>query len=316
MSLLIQLHTWDGGLYLARRPLSCSFCRGAGTPCDSFEVTLPYERDMASVLPRAVRLTADRDGRRLFTGLVDEYEIRADGAGGTATLTGRGLAALLLDDQVPAAQFGAAALADILKIYVEPTGILLGEAEELPGVADFTVSSGSSRWQALAGFTEASAGIMPRFDPLGKLVLKKPGSGRRLLLPGDARVLSLRQRERRYGRVSRVTVVNRRTGVQEVVADEEFERQGGHCQRVVTVPKKTTWQAMRYMGQYQIGKSRERSLVLTLELPGARDIGPEDLLTAQLSVPGLSGTFRVGQVTYTLSGAGETTALELLRWEA
>ena len=94
-----------------------------GDPCDGFSVCFPYERALAQTLRGAVFFTAEEDGATVFTGVVDDYEITLDAKGLLAEMTGRGMAARLLDNQVRAAEYLSAQLADILKSYVLPYGV-------------------------------------------------------------------------------------------------------------------------------------------------------------------------------------------------
>lgn len=71
-----------------------------GDPCDGFSVCFPYERALAQMLRGAVFFTAEEDGATVFTGVVDDYEITLDARGLLAEMTGRGMAARLLDNQV------------------------------------------------------------------------------------------------------------------------------------------------------------------------------------------------------------------------
>ena len=52
-----------------------------------------------AVLADAVRFTAEQDGEVVFTGVVDEAECGWDSGGGRLELSGRGMAALLLDNE-------------------------------------------------------------------------------------------------------------------------------------------------------------------------------------------------------------------------
>ena len=156
-----------------------------GDPCDGFSVCFPYERALAQTLRGAVFFTAEEDGATVFTGVVDDYEITLDAKGLLAEMTGRGMAARLLDNQVRAAEYLSAQLADILKSYVLSYGVTKLRTVQMPAVERFVVETGYSCWQVLAGFCRHSADIFPRFLPDGTLVLvprrrERPcGCGRR-----------------------------------------------------------------------------------------------------------------------------------------
>ena len=84
-----------------------------GDPCDSFSVRFLYEAELSEALRKAVLFEAEELGRMVFTGVVDDYEIRMDKKGLLVEMTGRGLAALLLDNQVRAAEYVRAQLEDM-----------------------------------------------------------------------------------------------------------------------------------------------------------------------------------------------------------
>ena len=136
----------------------------------------------------------------------------------------------------------------------------------MPG---FSVDAGSSEWQVVYEFCRYYGGIAPRFDRLGRLVLAPWEEGRRLVLGADAAVTSFRLREQRYGVLSEVLVRDRTTEEVQRVADEDFLRRGGRCRRVLTMPGKSSYQAMRYSGAYQLARAREELRQAELELPAS-----------------------------------------------
>ena len=54
------------------------------------------------------RMEVTQEGKRVFTGVVDECLCQWDEQGCTAEISGRGMQALLLDNQAAAADFGQA----------------------------------------------------------------------------------------------------------------------------------------------------------------------------------------------------------------
>ena len=94
--------------------------RTGSVPCDSFEGTCPWDAGAEPALEKASRLIVEEDGARRFTGVLDEYELTWDGGGGSLSLSGRGLAALLLDNEAQGQDYQVATLTDILKDHVTP----------------------------------------------------------------------------------------------------------------------------------------------------------------------------------------------------
>ena len=80
--------------------------------------TCLYDGEMAEILPKATRFTAYQDGRTVLRGVVDAYEISLSRQGLVATVEGRGMAALLLDNESEALTYGRAMLSEILENHV------------------------------------------------------------------------------------------------------------------------------------------------------------------------------------------------------
>ncbi|MFR4560426.1 MAG: hypothetical protein ACLT5P_03875 [Flavonifractor plautii] len=165
-----ELLCWDGRRIRLPDAVEWRFQYGCGTPCDSFQLTCLWEPDSGNDLAEAVSFTAEENGERLFTGVVDECERGWDTAGGTLTVAGRGMAARLLDNEALGADYQVATVEDILRDHVAPYGIEIVRGAELPPVPGFG-GRGSSEWQVVYEFCRYW-GNCPRFDRLGRLVLK------------------------------------------------------------------------------------------------------------------------------------------------
>ena len=148
-----------------------------GVPCDSFSVTCAYEAGMGEILPECSRFGAFVDGQIQFYGVVDEYVAERSDRGDLLTVTGRGLAALLLDNEATAAVYQRATTQELLRTYVAPFGITCRQWKDLSG--PYQVSSGSSQWKALEGFTRVYGGFTPRFTPVGELIAAPEQPGKR-----------------------------------------------------------------------------------------------------------------------------------------
>ena len=98
------LISWDGGRFRLPSLLSWTLRYGSGTPCDSFELSCLWGREEDARLSEAVRFEAEEGGGVVFRGVVDEYELRWDEKGGRLFLSGRGMAALLLDNEAESAE--------------------------------------------------------------------------------------------------------------------------------------------------------------------------------------------------------------------
>ena len=119
----LHLDTCDGRRYQLPVLLRWDLELTGAVPCDSLRAVCLYDGEMAQVLPRAVRFTAAWDGEVMLRGVVDAYEITLSGQGLLATVEGRGMAALLLDNESEALSYERAPLSDILANHVTPYGI-------------------------------------------------------------------------------------------------------------------------------------------------------------------------------------------------
>ena len=163
--------TCEGEIYQLPTLFAWRFSYTGAEPCDSFSVSCPYEQAMADVLRRAVRFTAKEDGKTEFFGVIDEYQMTCDEKGTELEITGRGMAALLLDNEAEAVTYQRAAMAEILKNHVLPYGIVCRAYDELCASAPYKVASGSSQWKALRDFTHCCGGFLRHFDRVGTLSL-------------------------------------------------------------------------------------------------------------------------------------------------
>ena len=304
---------WDGRRVALPDLTAWRFQYGCGTPCDSFQAVCLWEPGKDDVLAEAVRFTAVEDGKIVFSGVVDECERGWDQSGGTLTISGRGMAARLLDNEALGADYQVATLEDILRDHVMPYGITVGARTQLPQVPGFSVAVGSSEWQVLYDFCRYHGGVSPRFDREGRLLITPWEQGEKLVLGEDAAVTALTLRDQRYGVLSEILVRDRTTDEVQRVTNSDFLRRGGRCRRVLTMPGKSSYQAMRYSGEYQLARSREGLRELEIELAGAFAAWPGDLVELRLAQDVGRGLWRVRESTCGLDEQGTYTRLTL--WE-
>lgn len=77
------------------------------------------------------------------------------------------------------------------------------------------------------------------------------------------------------------------------------------------MPGKSTYQAMRWSGDYQISRSREELRQMELELPGSFLAWPGDLVELSPRYPVGQGLWRVAEMTCALDESGLHTKLIL-----
>ena len=269
-----------------------------------------FEAAWLPVLKQAVGFTAEDGGRTVFTGLVDDFAVKLDRRGALAEVSGRSMAAALMDNQVRAAEFVSAQLADILRLYVKPYGITRIDAAPMGQVANFAVETGYTCWQVLTGFCRHSADIFPRFAPDGTLVLRKNTNPRRVVIePEQVRACSYVQN--RYGAAARQVMVNTRTGQQQVAENAELRRLGIQCTHVSGMTGGGKLRATWRTAAQRLADSARELRQATVQLTGMADVSPGD--AAELRLPGLGAAeeLSVAAVVHCGGETGVFTTLEL-----
>ena len=285
----------------------------AGVPCDSFWLRCPWQAGNESSPADWVTFTAEHEGERVFTGVVDECEAALTRDGFTLEVSGRGMAALLLDNEALGQDYGVATQADILRDHVTPYGIQAAPGAALPAVNRFSVATGSSEWSVVYDFARYYGGVAPRFDRLGRLVLTGWSDGQERVLGDGAPVTGMVCRDRRYGVLSQVLVRDRYSGAVEPVENAAFRAAGGRARRVLTMPGRSTYKAMRYSGQFQLDRSAAglKELEVTVAQPFCA--WPGELVRVERSGWDRGGLYRASQVTVELSENGCESRLLLAR---
>lgn len=303
--------TWDGKRYELPQPMAWKFEYACGIPCDSFWVELPWVRGEEEVYRRAVRFSAAQGEEVLFTGVVDEAEWTLDERGSRVTLSGRSMAALLLDNEALPADYETATLDDILRDHVEPYGIEVGIKSKIPACQGFTVTSGSSEWQVVYNFARYHGGVPPRFDRTGKLVLAPFQDGKEKVLDDTVPLTAFVGRERRYGVLSSILVRDKQRQQAEEVINTEFAAQGGQARRVLTMGGSPGERAMRYSGRFQLDKSAAQKRRMELIVPALFCAWPGELLRLSRTGWGENGLWRVLESAVELNAGGGSTTLIL-----
>lgn len=283
----------------------------AGVPCDSFELECPWEGKGVEELSNATEFTAKQDGETVFCGVVDEFEVIVDGGGRRLNLSGRGMAALLLDNEALGADYQTATAEDILRDHVAPYGIQVAGSVNLPAVTGFSVAGGSSEWQVLYQFARYYGGVTPRFDRAGRLVLAPWKDETVLLMDDTVPVTALRYRERRYGVLSEVLVRDKTRFAVERVENQSFRAKGGRRRQVLTMPGRSNYLAMRYSGEFQIQRSEAQRVRLEAVVPRLFAGWPGELARVQRSGFAWNGTYRVLEAAVELDENGSRTRLTL-----
>lgn len=302
---------YDGKRILLPPLTACRLKRTGGVPCDSFEGTFPWDGELEADLADANRLLVEEDGQRRFTGVLDEYELCWDENGGRLTVSGRGLAALLLDNEARGEDYQVATLQSVLNGHVVPYGIRAVKTDKLPAVPWFSVETGSSEWKVLYDFARYHCGVQPRFNVYGDLYVTAQEPQDEIVVDEKTGVTEIKWKDKRYGVYSEMVVLDRGKLAPQRVANQQFIQQGGRCRRVVTMPGKSAYRAMRYSGQFQLDRSYEERLRLELAVPGSYFCEPGQRVRLALGRPKISGTWRVLETETVMDERGSVTRLTL-----
>lgn len=289
------------------------FC--VGTPCDSFLLRCPWSMGQGDDPGKWVRFHAQWGGERVFTGVVDECEVSLTARGCFLEISGRGLAALLLDNEALGQDYQLATPADILRDHVTPYGIESVGAEKLVGVPRFRVDTGSSEWTVLEQFLREQGHSAPKFDRKGRLILSG-WEDERILIVGDSTpVTALVYRNNRHGVLSEVLVRDRYSGKIQRVENEKFASLGGWARRVLTVPGRASAYEMETAGQEQLDRSAREWEEVEITFPVLFAACPGQLVEISRSGFGHNGRYRVARMTTGMDDGGSWSRLLLRRAE-
>lgn len=290
-----KLYTADHQIYGLPPLLSWRVTHTGTVPCDSFSVTFVFQKEMAQPLRMAAGFVAEENGKTMLRAIVDEYTVDLDSGGLTATVSGRGYAARLLDNESRPITYQQCTLEEILRNHVTPYGVSCGEIADLRAGSVYTVAAGTSQWKAVESFCRTYGGFSPRFSREGVLLAGPEQAGRTISIGDGDSVLSCTLREDHYGVLTEALVIDKTQNRSYSVENPEMIAKGGQCRRVIYTPGQSTWAAMRYTGEYQIQRSKEDERSLEVTLPGSFPAFPGDRAAVSLERMGISGTFRVAE---------------------
>lgn len=294
--------------------LSWDISHGFGSPCDSFELSFIHSPESFDLLEKAVDFRACHEGRTVFKGRIDEFSVSASAKGCIARLSGRGMQALLLDNEAESAEYYNADMTYILSRHARELGIEDIDAADTAGsTARFEVESGMSHWGVISEFAEFCCGVRPRFSPEGCLVMNGEKPRRSLKIDSAVPLKEIDYREDRYGVISSIKVKKYSRGGSLTEDNAEFLAKGGRCHRVINVPKKTGYDSMRFSARYQIRKSMEDYQKCRVELPWLFAAFPGDRVEADYTPLGLAGSFMVVGSRCRCDAAAAYTQLEMRR---
>lgn len=305
-----ELICFDGTVYRMPNTLSWWVLRTGGVPCDAFSITCLYDGKLREVLPTAYRFAAYEGDTLVLRGVVDSWQAESGTEGLRLTVEGRGMAALLLDNEAEAVEYQGVTLEEILRNHAAPWGITWGDVPALRWAGAYRVESGSSQWKALSGFTGVARGFTPHFTHTGILELRAlAGSGESRLLDSSTPVLSCRLREERYGVISEMLVKDKSRGIRHTARNEAFLGRGGSRRQVLYLPAAGNLSAMRYTGAYQIQQSERGKRQLEMTVAGGFAAQPGDVVQVRYWPLDISGSYDVVEADSRGDAGGVTTTL-------
>lgn len=285
------------------------FIHTDGASSDSFSLGFRWDSAWEKILSKGVRLEAWEGEKQRFYGIVDEYEVTRDENGLTGEIYGRGLAGLLMDNEVPERVYYWVRLKDILRNYAEPYNLPAVQYGENYWLSTYAVDYGTDCWDALSGFCLWAAGVQPRFLPDGTLLISS-NTGVRRSLEQNA-VEKIRWRQTRYGVYSRVMAQYVGTYYEQQVDNGRFQKLGGCATHRMTVPRKNRCRAGLSSPNQVLLDSQKEFRTLEVTLPQLFWAEPMDIVTANLPEMGISGDFLVTETENSLGDEGKQCRLRM-----
>lgn len=284
------------------RLISWDFSMGSGEPCDAFEICFAFENKLMKTLYNACRFRATYGGKTVFYGCIDEYEVDIDGTSACVSMSGRSMAALLLDNEAEAAEYTVLSAELLISRHVTPYGISASIGIGLKNLSGFSVSQGESEWSVIKRFCSLCGSAQPMFSSEGVLLLGTQSQKRHTVNDNNA-LTSMRLGDKRYGMISAVLVKNRSTGAKYGVKNQPFIDRGGCSRRVIGVPRKTGAEAMRYTAAYQIKQSAKNKFTISLGFEEQFPMQVGDKVDFDSPRLGLKGVFTVMSVRSFANGS-------------
>lgn len=282
-----------------------------GSPCDSLLWRVPWQGDLPCPLAEWSLFQAEHQGEVVFTGVIDEVEASYAGSGGILEISGRGMAARLLDNEVLGQEYMTATLDDVIGTYVTPFGVSVGARESMPSRSSYVVETGSSAWAVLEDFVCYYGDVVPRFNGLGELYLTALPEDEIWDLGSGVPVTELRQCWKRYGACSEVWVRDRVTREVNKAVDAQQVALGLCARAVVTTSSQSSQQKRSYDGNYRLENSQEGMFRGTVTLPWLQFLAPGTLVSLDRENCPWNGVYRLLAVDVVHGSSGEYTTLTL-----
>lgn len=264
------------------KPLRWEIVRADKPQYDSFTYVFPFDGAFRERLSGIPSFQAKDGQTLLFTGRVDGFTVGLDASGCVCTLYGRSTGALMVDNELPAAELTAPTVQTIQQKYLAPLGILIERETEPTPPDTFKILLGDSVLKVLANYAMAVEALPCRILTNGNLRLAYTRTDSGITLErGD--VFSAELLDRRRGVVSEFRLL------------EDYGYEPRHNTAFLTEGGR----ARRYMRQCVYSETqiiyetmRKRRLYRVL-LPGMARIEPASQFTLTLPELGVDTTLYV-----------------------
>ena len=182
-------------------------------PTDRFTVQYLLTKPLFNEEPWGIRVL--RDGALVFFGIVDEHETVQEAGVYRESFVCRSIAALLMDSEAKPGTLQMPSLRLMYKLYLEPFGLSVRGAVQVPQRGQFTVERGETCWDVLCGFSETFLKCTPYCERDGTVCFEERTHGVLPLFDVTKSAIIRRPKEK----ISRVVVQNSVSGAYSTVFD-------------------------------------------------------------------------------------------------
>lgn len=299
--------TWaDGSSSLLGCPSEFRFSMEEDAPADLFRGTFPwiYEEKFLPLLSLDIYT---EEGELFFRGRVDQENRTRDSSGIRLTVSARGPAAVLLDNEAVPQTYQYVSLGLLAKEHGAPYGFTRWKGDGQGFFSSLTVSKGMSEWEVLDSFCRRFLGTRLRIRET--CLDASGGYGEKLVRFGtEVPCVSLSLKYRESQRYSEILLRPENTdGYSRSVLDPEAMKLGTRRRRLLS----GTEQKAREL----LEKSKKQAFTLQAVCPGAPRAGLWDRAeTADESFGGQKDLYVAG-ICYEGSGRGEYSRYTLRKME-
>lgn len=192
--------------------------RELGVPADSMTV-----RFIGSSVPELWRITAEHDGREIFSGIADEQTVTLYPDRAETVVYTRSTAALVLDSEAKPGEYIDPSIDVMYRVHLAPFGITSGEGMDTSRRGRLSIPRCCSHYGAVRKFCRHFLGTEPRITSLGVFMPNVLRDSEPIKID-RARCLKISKKVKRYGVISGVYVTS--GGKTVLIENEAAEARG------------------------------------------------------------------------------------------